>query len=65
MKHVSPERLADAAVKRGWRLVRVNGSHHVFKSGGRTVVIPFHRGTMAPGTQRAVMRTLGISDGDL
>lgn len=52
-------------MKRGWRLVRINGSHHVFKSGGRTVVIPFHRGTMAPGTQGAVMRALGISDDDI
>jgi predicted RNA binding protein YcfA (HicA-like mRNA interferase family) len=65
MKHVQPECLASMAKERGWRLVRINGSHYIYRNGGRTVVIPFHRGTMAPGTQRSIMRTLGITDDDL
>ena len=67
MRHVTPQRLEDEATARDWRLVRINGSHHILKSydGRLTVVIPFHRGTLAPGTQRSIMRTLGITDDDL
>lgn len=67
MKHVTPQRMQKKAEELGWELVRVNGSHHVFKSadGRQRVVIPFHRGILAPGTQRFIMRTLGICDDDL
>jgi predicted RNA binding protein YcfA (HicA-like mRNA interferase family) len=52
---------------RAWRLVRINGSHHIWKSedGSSTVVVPFHRGDLAPGTQRTIMRVAGLTDEDL
>lgn len=67
MKHVTPQRMETVLNIRAWRLVRINGSHHIWKSGDgtKTTVVPFHRGTIAPGTQRAIMRAAGLSDDDL
>ena len=67
MKHVTPQRMESVLNVRAWRLVRINGSHHIWKSedGTRTVVVPFHRGDIAPGTQRAIMRTAELTDADL
>lgn len=67
MKHIEPQRMETALNIRGWRLVRINGGHHVWKSadGTRTTVVPFHRGTLAPGTQRSIMRAAGLDDSDL
>ena len=67
MRHVTPQQAEKALNIRAWRLVRTSGSHHVWKSedGARTVVIPFHRGVIAPGTQRAIMKAAGLTDEDL
>ena len=67
MKHVTPQRMESILNIRAWRLVRINGSHHIWKSedGQRTTVVPFHRGALAPGTQRAIMRVANLSDDDL
>lgn len=56
-----------AARRLGWRLDHVAGSHHVFKKAGdlRNLPIPRHHGNLPPGTQRAIMRVLGISPRDL
>jgi predicted RNA binding protein YcfA (HicA-like mRNA interferase family) len=56
-----------AALARGWTLDHVTGSHHVFKKTGvvQNLPIPRHRGTLRPGTQRAIMRILGITPDQL
>ena len=67
MKHISPQKMESVLNVRGWRLVRINGSHHIWKNedGTKTVVVPFHRRDLAPGTQRTIMRTTGLEDADL
>ncbi|MFM8655905.1 MAG: type II toxin-antitoxin system HicA family toxin [Chthoniobacterales bacterium] len=42
MKQVSGKELARAVQKKGWVLVRIKGSHHVFTQAGRPerIVIP-------------------------
>jgi len=44
MKAVSGKRLAKLAEEKGWRLARINGSHHIFTMEGRIerLVIPVH-----------------------
>ena len=56
-----------AARERGWMFDRVSGSHYVFVKQGESSVlaIPCHRGDLKPGTQRSIMRTLGIRPDEL
>ena len=42
---------------KGYRLTRINGSHHVFtKAGARAVPIPVHGGKVKPGYVRMVRK---------
>lgn len=63
----SPERFAVVRrllEKNGWRLVRVNGSHHIFKKVGAVdVVLPVHRGRVKPYYVRQV-REITQGQGD-
>ena len=56
-----------AAKERGWVLSRVSGGHYVFTkaSAPRHLPIPFHRGNLPAGTQRAIMRQLRIRPHEL
>jgi predicted RNA binding protein YcfA (HicA-like mRNA interferase family) len=44
MKSVSGKRFAQLAEDKGWRLARINGSHHIYTQEGRMerLVIPIH-----------------------
>jgi predicted RNA binding protein YcfA (HicA-like mRNA interferase family) len=48
MKSVSGKRLAKIAEEKGWRLARINGSHHIYVMDGRIerVVIPISDGEL-------------------
>lgn len=49
------------AEERGFSFRRSRGSHHIYRDAqGRRVVIPFHRGNIPIGTERAVLRAIGI-----
>jgi predicted RNA binding protein YcfA (HicA-like mRNA interferase family) len=68
MKSVSGKLLAKAAERRGWRLARVHGSHHVYVKNGRNerLVIPIHGNqTLKIGLQRALMKMIPLEDSDL
>lgn len=68
MKAVSGKRLAQLAVDNGWKLARVQGSHHIFKKEGRDerLVIPIHGNqTLKGGLQRSLMKLIPISEDDL
>ena len=47
--------------REGWKLVRVTGSHHVFKSPGlgETLVIPHPKKDLGKGLVRAIHRGAG------
>ncbi len=47
--------------KEGWRLVRINGSHHHFAKGGRRdiVTVPHPRKDISLGTVKHIYRQAG------
>lgn len=59
--------LAAAVTRKGWRLVRVKGSHHVFVKEGRheRIVIPIHGSTpLKLGLLRTLMKIAGLDESD-
>ncbi len=68
MKAVSGKRMARLVEDNGWRLARINGSHHVYVKEGRTerLVIPIHGNQdLKTGLQRSLMKIAGIGEGEL
>ena len=47
--------------EKGWKLDRVQGSHHVMKKDGRTEIIPVHSNRDLPiGLADAIMKRTGL-----
>ena len=48
MKSVTGRRMAKLAEEKGWKLARINGSHHIYTMEGRfeRPVIPIHGNTV-------------------
>ena len=68
MKAVSGKRLCRLLETRGWELVRVRGSHHIYTRTGTDIRIsvPVHGyRTLKRGLQRHLMRLGGIDETDL
>lgn len=67
MKAVSGKELARILEQRGWRLLRVRGSHHVFGRPGRQrpLVIPIHSNrSLSLGMIRDLMKETGLTEED-
>lgn len=65
MKSLSGRELARAVERRGWTLLRVNGSHHVYGKPGETarLSIPVHGAKpLKSGLQRHLMRLAGMDE---
>jgi predicted RNA binding protein YcfA (HicA-like mRNA interferase family) len=68
MKPVSGKRMCRLLESRGWYLLRVTGSHHVYRNDtvNRQVTVPVHANKdLRAGTQHRIMRDASISDADL
>jgi predicted RNA binding protein YcfA (HicA-like mRNA interferase family) len=68
MKAISGRRLASLAKKKGWRLARIQGGHHIFVQEGRIerLVIPIHANRVLKiGLQRQLMKLVPLSDDEL
>ncbi len=67
MKTVTGKELARVLERKGWKLDRVNGSHHIYKvlGGFATISVPIHNKDLKAGTQRALMRQSGLTEADL
>ena len=68
MKTVTGRDLCRAAERKGWRLSRVKGSHHIFSrdEGEPSLSIPVHAGIdLKPGIQHGLMKQAGLTDADL
>jgi predicted RNA binding protein YcfA (HicA-like mRNA interferase family) len=68
MKPVSGKRLCKVLERRGWILLRINGSHHIYGRPDQPVIlpVPVHGNDDLPtGTQRALMRLAWLTDEDL
>ena len=57
------ERDSKKIVKRlaaeGWELVSTKGSHHKFRKGGQTVIVPHPKKDLPLGTARSIARMAG------
>ena len=68
MKRVSGQKMCRALERKGWRLARITGSHHIYvrPGGGISVSVPVHGNrTIKPGTQHGIMKAAGLTDVDL
>ena len=68
MKIISGKRMCRVLEQRGWMLVRINGSHFIYRHAatGRLTAVPVHGNKdLKPGTQRGIMRDAGLTDDDL
>ena len=68
MTSVSGRALARLVERRGWVLLRVNGSHHIFGKPGSSVrlSIPIHgNAPLKTGLLRHLMKLAAIGDDDL
>jgi predicted RNA binding protein YcfA (HicA-like mRNA interferase family) len=68
VKAVSGKDLCKVLKRKGWRCVRINGSHHVYSSadGTRKVSVPVHGNkSLRTGTQHTIMKDAGLTEADL
>jgi predicted RNA binding protein YcfA (HicA-like mRNA interferase family) len=66
VKAISGRELARVLERRGWQLIRVRGSHHLYGRGAERIVIPVHGNqTLKAGLQRDLMKQAGITDEEL
>ena len=67
MKSVSGREFARAIERRGWTLLRVSGSHHIYGKSGSTVrlSVPIHGSKpLKMGLLRHLMKLAELSDQD-
>lgn len=68
MKPVSGKRMCRILESRGWRLIRISSSHHVYRNDAlnRQLTVPVHGNKdLRTGTQHRIMRDAGLTEGDL
>ena len=68
MKSVSGRELARIVERRGWTLLRVNGSHHIYGKTGSIVrlSIPIHgNAALKTGLLRHLLKLAEIDEGEL
>ncbi|MHC5056033.1 MAG: type II toxin-antitoxin system HicA family toxin [Planctomycetota bacterium] len=68
MKSISGKDLARAVEKRGWTLLRVNGSHHIYGKEGSVVrlSIPIHGNhRLKTGLARHLLKMAGLGEDDV
>lgn len=68
MKAVGGKRLCKLIESKGWKLKRVNGSHHIYSKPGENarISVPVHgNAPLKIGLQRHLMKIAGISESEL
>lgn len=68
MKAITGKRMCQLLETREWRLLRINGSHHIFGKPGHIekISVPVHgQKPLKPGLQKHIMKIAGISDSEL
>ncbi len=68
MKSISGKQLCKIIERKGWKLDRVTGSHHIYESSDSTQIlsIPVHRNqSLKIGMLRALMKIAQLSEDDL
>ena len=68
MKAVSGKALARAVERKGWRLLRISGSHLIYGKDGEIarLTIPIHgNSVLKQGLQRSLMKIAGLQEDEL
>ena len=68
MKSVSGKRLAALLERRGWKILRIHGSHHIYGKEGSIVrlSVPIHGNhPLKLGLLKHIMKLAGLSEQDL
>ena len=68
MKPVSGKRMCSILESRGWNLVRISGSHHIYRHAERLprITVPVHGNKdLKPKVQRNIMRDAALTNDDL
>lgn len=68
MKSVSGKALAALLERRGWKLLRIHGSHHIYGKQGSVVrlSVPIHGNQpLKVGLLKHLLKLAGLSDSDL
>lgn len=49
-------------LQNGFQYVRSNGSHRTYRNDdtGRTVVVPYHKRDLKPGTEKSILKQAGL-----
>lgn len=46
--------------KNEWQLVRINGSHHIFRKDGVTIAVPVHGKDVPTGLLHQILKDAGL-----
>lgn len=46
--------------KNGWKIARINGSHHVLQKDGKTTVVPIHGKDVPIGLLNKILKETGL-----
>jgi len=68
VKAASGKDLCKALERKGWKLVRIQSSHHIYTNpnGSVTTSVPVHGNrTLPTGTQHGIMKAAGLTEADL
>ncbi len=55
----SSRKIVERLLSDGFELVAIKGSHHKFRKGGRTVIVPHPKRDLPLGTARNIARMAG------
>ena len=44
----------------GWKINRINGSHHIMTKDGKSLSVPVHNTDMKPGTLNKLLKDAGL-----
>lgn len=46
--------------KNGWKVIRINGSHHILQKDGETTVVPIHNKDVPIGLLNQILKETGL-----
>jgi len=64
---LNPDEIIKVLVKKGFKLVRVKGSHHIYRNfeTRRMTIVPYHKKDLPKGTFMEILKQAGIKKDEL
>lgn len=60
-QYLNSKNLIKALKSNGWKLDRINGSHHIFIRGDKTIVVPHPKKELKKGLVSAILKQAGLN----